>query len=158
MHSAPTLDSRLLAILGQHLRTAHHARPQYGPLPDPWLRRGDGLAALNPQPLPPIDIGALAATEFLRAAWLADRLGFDTKRLVADLDEWCPVPYRAIVKLPPWLHPLPEPVPHPNWDIAFQLGFAMQLAGSALQPATLRELAIDKSVRAIEAALAASAP
>ena len=109
-------------------------------------------ASLNPQPLPPHELGAAIAAEFVHAAWLADRFGLDLVRVQADLDDWCPT-YPKRLKLPPWWPPIPEPDPHPDWFIDFHLGFATRLAAVSLEGTTIGEFigkAIDRSISAIE--------
>jgi len=92
---------------------------------------GPSAAELNPQPLPPhpaFQLGATLAAEFLQVAWTADRLGLETKRLMDDLDDWCPTPPR-LPKFPwHWTGPIPEPEPDPRWLAALHTGFATRLA------------------------------
>lgn len=93
--------------------------------------RAAAFSDLNPQPIPPhpaFQLGATLATEFLQAAWTADRLGLETKRLMDDLDDWCPTPPR-LPRFPwHWTGPIPEPEPDPRWLAAFHTGFATRLA------------------------------
>ncbi|TPN86484.1 hypothetical protein FJ987_06290 [Mesorhizobium sp. CU2] len=143
------LNKKLLAIIGKRIPAIYDVIPR-GP---------QGLlaqVALNPQPLPPHELGAAVADEFVRSAWLAERGGFDMKALSSDLDDWCPTRPK-IPKLPPWWGPFPpEPEPRPDWFVDFHLGFASRLsvigaksAGKNLD-ATLNQ-AIDRSLAAIEA-------
>lgn len=155
MKTALTLDSRLLAIIGRRFPAIHDAViPRFGPQPEPWVFGGLSRVALNPQPLPPHELGAAVAAEFIRLAWLADRFGLDPARIQADLDDWCPTHPRW-PKLPLWWPPFPEPEPHPNWHIDFHLGFAARLAAVAQDSGRLGKLldqAIDRSLSAIESA------
>lgn len=148
-------NARLLAIVGQRLPAILDANPRRGPVPDPWLPGGPSLAALNPQPLPPIELGLVIATEFLRAAWLADRFGLDMARVQADFERLCPDPPKPPVPPLGWWPPIPDPIPHPNWLVDFYLGLAARIATAADGgPATARFVddAIDRAVTVMEAA------
>ena len=145
------IDLRLLALFGRRFPAIYDLiprGPQQGRL---------GQVALNPQPLPPHELGAAVASEFIHSAWLSDRFGADPEAAFSDLDDWCPtVPRRP--KLPPWWPPIPEPDPHPNWLADFHLGFSARLAGPALQYdgsrlGALFGKAIERSVAAMEDAL-----
>lgn len=144
-----TINRHLLAIIGRRLPAIYDIIP-HGP--QSRLSR----IALNPQPLPPHEMGAAIAAEFAHTAWLAGRFGLDVGVVFEDLDDWCPtVPKR--LKLPPWWPPIPEPEPHPEWFIDFHLGFAAQLAAVAIGAEGTRigetfDKAIERSVAAIEAA------
>jgi hypothetical protein len=145
-----TLDRRLLAIIGKRLPAIYDVIP-HGP-----QGRVSRLSevALNPQPLPPHELGAAIAAEFVHAAWLADRFGLDLGRAFDDLDDWCPTRPKKL-KLPPWWPPFPEPEPHPEWHIDFHLGFAARLAAisSDFEGTRLGESlnkAIERSLESIE--------
>ena len=119
-----SIDRRLLAIIGRRLPAIYDVIPR-GPLGR--VSRFSEVA-LNPQPLPPHELGAGIAAEFVHAVWLADRFGLDPGRAFEDLDDWCPTRPKKL-KLPPWWGPpVPEPEPHPEWLIDFHLGFAARLA------------------------------
>lgn len=139
------LNKNLLGIIGRRF-PAIYDLIRIGP------ENRYSIAALNPQPLPPHEIGIALAAEFIRGAFLADRLGIDPGRLFADLDDWCPTkPGR--LKLPPWWPPIPEPDPHPNWFVDLHLGFASRLAaveGAGARLGKLIDKAIDRSLSAID--------
>ncbi|MGX8007588.1 hypothetical protein ACVDG8_000535 [Mesorhizobium sp. ORM8.1] len=143
------LNKKLLAIIGKRIPAIYDVIPR-----GPQGRLAQ--VALNPQPLPPHELGAAVADEFVHNAWLAGRSGLDMKALFSDLDDWCPTRPK-IPKFPPWWWwPFPEPEPHPEWFVDFHLGFAARLsavatgsAGKSLD-ATLNQ-AIDRSLVAIEA-------
>jgi hypothetical protein len=145
-----TLNARLLAIIGRRIPAIYDVIPRG---PQALL----AAVALNPQPLPPIDVGAAVAAEFIHAVWLADRLGQDGGRVFDDLDDWCPTKPKRL-KLPPWWPPGPDPdPPHPDWFVAFHLGFAARVAAVAEVSRIGGESfgkAIDRSLSSIETALA----
>ena len=151
------LNSRLLAIIGRRLPAIYDAiiPRYYASLPDSWNSRLAAVA-LNPQPLPPDQLGAALGAEFVRAVWLADRFGQDPGRIFADLDDWCPT-YPKRLKLPPWWPPIPDPDPHPDWSIDLHLGFAARLAVASLEGTRVGKAidkAIERSITAIESAAA----
>src|SRR4051812_11240384 len=115
-----SISRRLLAIIGRRVPAIYDVIP-HGP------QNRFSAVALNPQPLPPHELGAAIAAEFAHTVWLADRFGFDVGVAFNDLDDWCPTRPRKL-KLPPWWPPIPEPEPHPEWLIDFHLGFAARLA------------------------------
>jgi len=141
------LSKKLLAIIGKRIPAFYDVIP-HGPQ---WRL---AQIALNPQPLPPHELGAAIADEFVRYAWGAERGGLDMKALLSDLDDWCPTRPK-LPKLPPWWPPIPEPEPHPEWFVDYHLGFAARLsviaagsAGTRLDK-TLNQV-IDRSLAAIE--------
>lgn len=135
-----TISRRLLAIIGRRIPAIYDVIPR-GPL----LERVS-WTALNPQPLPPHELGAAIAAQFIHTAWLAERFELDMGRAFQDLDDWCPtVPKRF--KRPPWWPPSPEPEPHPDWFVDFHLGFVARLAVvSAEYEGTRLGAAIDKAI------------
>ncbi|RWM27800.1 hypothetical protein [Mesorhizobium sp.] len=139
------LNKKLLAIIGKRFPAIYDVIPR-GP------QGGLVRVALNPQPLPPHELGAAVADEFVRYAWVAERGGLDMKALLSDLDDWCPTRPK-IPKLPPWWGPFPEPEPRPDWFVDYHLGFAARLSavatGTRLDE-TLDQV-IDRSLTAIEA-------
>lgn len=144
---------RLLAIIGKRFPAIYDVIPH-----GPQRRFSDRFSevALNPQPLPPHELGARIASEFVHMAFVADRLGLDPSQAFQDLDDWCPTRPR-LPKLPPWWPPIPDPdpEPHPEWFAAFHLGFAARvaLASADLQNTRLSESfenAIERSVGALE--------
>jgi hypothetical protein len=148
------IDRRLLAIIGRRIPAIYDVIPR-GPLSH-LSRVRFSEVALNPQPLPPHELGAAIAGEFVHTAWLADRLGLDLGLAFNDLDDWCPTAPKKL-KLPPWWPPIPEPDPHPEWLIDLHLGFAARLAvvsvdveGTRLGEALNK--AIERSVAAIDSA------
>jgi hypothetical protein len=138
------LNKKLLAIIGKRFPAIYDVIPR-GP------QGGLARVALNPQPLPPHELGAAVAEEFVRCAWVAERGGLDMKALLSDLDDWCPTRPK-IPKLPPWWGPFPEPEPRPEWFVDYHLGFAAKL--SAVETGTrldkTLDQAIDRSLTAIE--------
>lgn len=142
-----SIDRRLLFIIGKRLPAIYDVIPR-----GPQSRFSE--VALNPQPLPPHELGAAIAAEFIHTAWLADRFGLDQGIAFNELDDWCPtVPKR--LKLPPWWPPIPEPDPHPDWFIDFHLGFAARTAVASVEFKGTRlgesfDKAIDRSLASIE--------
>lgn len=113
----------LLALIGRRYPAVYDVIP-HGPLLGPVWGSWGSEVALNPQPLPPRELGAAMAVEFMRTAWFADRFGFNQGTVLNELEDWCPtVPRRP--KLPPWWPPVPEPDPPPDWLLDFHLGFAV---------------------------------
>src|SRR4051812_11790338 len=96
-----TLNAKLLAIIGRRIPAIYDVIP-HGP------QGRLAAVALNPQPLPPHELGAAVAAEFIHAVWLADRSGQDAGRVFDDLDDWCPTKPKRF-RLPPWWPPVPEP-------------------------------------------------
>ncbi|CAN7524169.1 hypothetical protein [Mesorhizobium caraganae] len=141
------LSKKLLAIIGKRIPAIYDVIPR-----GPQGRLAQ--IALNPQPLPPHELGAAIADEFVRSAWSAERGGLDSKALMSDLDDWCPTRPK-IPKLPPWWPPIPEPEPHPEWFVDYHLGFAARLSVVAAGSAGTRldktlNQAIDRSLAAME--------
>src|SRR5437868_1618806 len=65
MNTTLPLNSRLLTLIGRRFPAAYDAIiPRFGPSPDPWNSRLSHVA-LNPQPLPPQELGAAIAAEFI---------------------------------------------------------------------------------------------
>jgi hypothetical protein len=125
-----SIDRRLLSIIGRRLPAIYDVIPR-GPQSRFFLQSRSSEVALNPQPLPPHELGAAIAAEFIYSAWLADRFALDQGIVFNDLDDWCPTKPKKL-KLPPWWPPIPEPEPHPDWFIDFHLGFAARLAVASL--------------------------
>jgi hypothetical protein len=142
------LNKKLLAIIGKRIPAIYDVIP-HGPQ---WRL---AQIALNPQPLPPRELGAAIADEFARSAWSAERGGLDAKALMSDLDDWCPTRPKH-PKLPPWWGPFPpEPEPRPDWFLDYHLGFAARLSVIAAASADARldktlNQAIDRSLAAME--------
>ena len=148
------ISRQLLAIIGRRRPAIFDVFPD-GPLSVRSLVRYSEVA-LNPQPLPPHELGAAIAGEFAHTAWLADRFGLDLGVVLQELEDWCPTPPRR-PKLPPWWPPIPDPEPGPDWLIDLHLGFAARLAGvsAAFEGSRLGEAvdkAIERSLEAIESA------
>jgi len=151
---AMSINRRILAVLGARYPAVYDIIPR-------WYLGivQDRLSELNPQPLPPFpphELGAVLAAEFVHTAWQAERFGLDPALALRDLEDWCPTPPRW-PKLPPWLLPIPEPQPRPNWHLDFHLGFAsrLALASEQMSSAALRDIAdkaIERSIQAIESA------
>jgi hypothetical protein len=145
-----SINRRLLAIIGQRLPAIFDIIPR-GSL------RSLSTFSLNPQPLPPQELGAAIASEFMQSVWLTMRSGQDPAIALGDLEDWCPT-YPKLPKWPIWWLPIPEPEPHPEWSVDFHLGFAARLAAiTAVQndlPITeILNKAIDRSVGSIESTL-----
>lgn len=119
------ISSKLLAIIGRRFPAIFDIIPR-GPQGQ-FLQSNFSEVALNPQPLPPHELGAAIASEFVHTVWLAERFGLDRGLAFDDLDDWCPTVPKKL-KLPPWWPPIPEPEPHPDWLVDFHLGFAARLA------------------------------
>jgi hypothetical protein len=122
------------------------------------LRQGSEVT-LNPKPLPPHELGAAIATEFIHTIWVADRFGLDVSPIFIDLEDWCPTGKPKFPKLPPWWPPVPEPEPQPDWFVDFHLGFAARIAlvSSDFQGTQLGEYfekTIDRSISTVESSLA----
>lgn len=148
------IDRRLLAIIGRRIPAIYDVIPR-GPLSQ-LSRVRFSEVALNPQPLPPHELGAAIAGEFVHTAWLADRFGLDLGVAFNDLEDWCPTAPRK-PKLPPWWPPIPEPDPHPEWMIDLHLGFAARLAAVSVDFEGTRlgealNKAIERSVASIDSA------
>ncbi|MGB7815431.1 MAG: hypothetical protein WBL28_03685 [Methylotenera sp.] len=147
-----SIDRRLLFIIGRRLPAIYDVIPR-GPQSRFSPSRFSEVA-LNPQPLPPHELGAAIAAEFVHTAWLADRFGLDQGIAFNDLDDWCPTVPKKL-RLPPWWSPIPEPESHPEWFIDFHLGFAARLAVASVEFEGTRlgesfDKAIDRSVASIE--------
>jgi hypothetical protein len=147
-----TINRRILAILGARFPAVHDVIPR-GPL---GLFVNSRFSELNPQPLPPHELGAAIAAEFAHSAWQAERFGQDLSIALRDLEEWCPT-YPRKPKLPPWWGPFPEPEPDPgpDWHADLHLGFAARLAWASRQIestglAEAFDKAIERSIAAIE--------
>jgi hypothetical protein len=147
-----SINRRILAIIGARFPAVYDLIPR-GPL---GFQVQSRFSELNPQPLPPHELGAAIAAEFAHTAWQADRFGLDQSVAFMDLDDWCPT-YPKIPKLPPWWGPIPDPDPDPgpDWHTDFHLGFAARLAWAAgkIDSPTLIESfdkAIERSIAAIE--------
>ena len=145
------INRRLLTIIGNRRPGAFDAIFPHGPL------NHLSKVALNPQPLPPHELGAAVASEFTHAAWLADRFGLDLGATLDALDDLCP-PYPKLPKMPPGFPPIPDPDPRPDWLIDYYLGFAARLASvsAGLEGTRLAqsfEKALEQSVASIESAM-----
>lgn len=144
-----SINRKLLAIIGRRFPAIFDVIPR-GPL------SRSSQVALNPQPLPPHELGAAMAAEFAHTAWLAERYGVDPRLALKDLDDWCPTRPKRI-KLPPWWPPIPEPEPQPDWHTDLHLGFAARLAAVSGEFDGTRlgesfDKAIERSLGAIESA------
>jgi hypothetical protein len=74
------INHRLLAIIGQRLPAIFDVIPR-GPL------KSLSAVALNPQPLPPQELGAAMASEFVQNVWLTMRSGQDPSISFDDLGD-----------------------------------------------------------------------
>jgi hypothetical protein len=145
------ISRKLLAIIGRRLPAIYDVIPR-----GPQGRLAE--IALNPQSLPPHELGAAIAAEFIRNVWTADRFNLDPGVAFKDLDDWCPTKPKRL-KLPVWWWPpipIPDPEPHPEWLVDFHLGFAARLAvsveGEGNRLGESLNKAIDRSLAVIEAA------
>jgi hypothetical protein len=151
-----SIDRRLLAIIGRRFPAIYDVRFPRGPLSVAGQSRLSEVA-LNPQPLPPHEIGAAVASEFIRLAWLSEKFGQDPGLALSELDDWCPtVPKRP--RFPTWWPPIPEPDPEPDWFVDFHLGFATRLAVASGEVESSRlsesiDRALERSVSSIEMAI-----
>jgi hypothetical protein len=141
------IDRRLLAILGRRTPAIYDVIPR-GPL---------SKVALNPQPLPPHEVGAAIAAEFVQSAWLGERFGLDPSLAFNVLDDWCPTAPRP-PKRPPWWPPISDPELRRDSFIDFHLGFAARLSFISTEHVGTRlgELinrAIERSIVAIESTM-----
>jgi hypothetical protein len=143
------ISRKAMQIIGKRIPASWDALIPHSHMPG-------GLAALNPQALPPDELGAAVARTFIHAAWLAQRQGGGHSNVMDELDDWCPTRPK-FPKLPPWWWwPIPpEPEPHPDWFIDFHLGFASALtvARAGMDDATLGKTldqAIDRSLKVMD--------
>lgn len=148
------INRQLLAIIGNRLPAVYDVIPR-GPLGH-FSQGRLSEVALNPQPLPPQELGAAIASEFIHTAWLAERFGLDVGLAFQDLEDWCPTKPKKLMFPPSW-GPTPQPDPHPNWFTEFHLGFAARLASVSAQSKSPRlqaslDKAIERSVASIESA------
>lgn len=148
------INRQLLAIIGNRLPAVYDVIPR-GPLGH-FSQGRFSEVALNPQPLPPQELGAAIASEFIHTAWLAERFGLDVGLAFQDLEDWCPTKPKKLMFPPSW-GPTPQPDPHPNWFTEFHLGFAARLASVSAQSKSPRlqaslDKAIERSVASIESA------
>lgn len=123
---------QLLSIIGARIPNIYDViPPRYF---EQLARRGHHAAeyaALNPQPLPPMELGAAIAMEIIVNARTARRFGLDVGAAFSDVEGLCP-PIGVTIKLPDgWKRGLdPEPVPHPEWLLSFYLAFATRMAAA----------------------------
>jgi hypothetical protein len=139
-------------MIGAEIRVGERA--VRGPLPDPWQRAGFDaralianqglLAALNPQPLPPLPREVAVALEIadrligtasLAAAldgWLKRDDGvLIERRLAAEVEDLCPPLVQVFVK--PGGHPDPGPDPWPiRLSALAQLAMGARFAAAAV--------------------------
>ena len=123
------INRRLLEIIGLRFPAYFDVIPR-GPQIVGSLGR-ERFGELNPQPLPPLELGAAVASEFIHLSWLSTRLGQNPSAFLDDLDDWCgtvPRYPRLPIWWPLWWPPVPEPEPHPDWLGAYQLGLASRIA------------------------------
>ncbi len=146
-------NRQLLALIGKRFPAVYD-----GPIgPQVFLQGRTGAAiALNPQPLPPYELGTAVAAEFIHTAWISERFGLDQGKLFSDIDDLCP-PLPKLPKPPRgWPWPWPKLDPHPDWLAAYHLGFAVRLAVTSVNAeetklGELLDAAIGRSVEIISA-------
>jgi hypothetical protein len=143
-----SIDRRLLAIIGRRLPAIYDVIPR-GPQ-NHFLEE----IALNPQPLPPLELGTAIAAEFIRTAWFAHRFGLELEVAYEDLDDICPLPPK-LPKFPHHWPPFHIPEPDLEWFTDFHLGFLTRVAIAAVEfeDTHLGELlnkAIERSVGSIK--------
>jgi len=115
------LSTTAISIIGRrHPEIFDLLGTPFGPL----VRARADQAGLNPQPLPPLQIGMLAGQELIRVAFTATRLGIGFE---LDMDDWCPTPPRR-PKFPPI--PWPPIAWHsmPDLDLGWAQDYATGLA------------------------------
>ena len=153
------IDRRLLSIIGKRIPASYDAIFPHGPRIGLSSRVSE--VALNPQPLPPHELGAAIAAEFIQSMWLAERFGINHENVFDELDDWCPT-RPALPKLPPWWPPVPDPdpgpEPHPEWFSAFHLGFAARIAAvsqefEGTRAGEMLNKAVDRSLSSIESVM-----
>ncbi len=116
------IHPKLLSIIGKMNPAIYDFVFPHGP-----IGRGQ-WAALSPQPLPPLAMGALLARHFIHNASILERAAGKGAAALDDLNDWCPTHPKKF-KLPPWWWPIPpEPEPGPDWLVSLHLGFAAELA------------------------------
>ena len=143
-----SIDRRLLSIIGRRLPAIYDVIPR-----GPQMRFASRFSevALNPQPLPPHELGA--ATPWSSSIPPGSpRFGLDTGPRQRSRGLVPPAPKK--LKLPPWWPPIPDPDPHPDWFIDFHLGFAVRLAlaSAEVEGTRLGEVlgqALERSIAAI---------
>lgn len=145
------LNRKLVDLIGRRIPQIYDVFPPQG------LHSRLDAVALNPQPLPPLELGAALAREFTRSAWAIERAGGRPETMMEVLDDWCGTgPRRIKIKLPPWW-----PDPRPGFEIdgediaELHLGFAAQLSAgvprSSDAVARTLESAIGRSIEAFNA-------
>ncbi|AMY12116.1 hypothetical protein LuPra_05388 [Luteitalea pratensis] len=145
------INKKLLSIIGKKFPSIYDVNPPHGPFGRvSWV-------ALNPQPLPPMGIGAAMATDLLHHAWVGERTGLDPAGALRFLEDLCP-PYPRRPKLPPVWPPVPDPDPGPDWYAEYYLGFAARLAAvpGDQMAGRMREFfdkALDQSIASLEKAV-----
>jgi hypothetical protein len=118
-----------LELLARHDARLWEAIHPHVPILRGVAERGAEVS-LNPQPIPPKVLGALAARELLQLAWQARMLGIDPARISDAGDILCPLP----PKLPkfPWRWPSPPPDPDPDWYKDFHIGVIDEIVASPM--------------------------
>ncbi|HWJ81784.1 MAG TPA: hypothetical protein VNS55_06070 [Nocardioides sp.] len=124
----------LLSIILDRFPGAADALIPHGP---PVASRID-LAALNPQPLPPVDAGIGFGRSLVQLAFVAEKLGQE----VAPLSTWAddevldnlgapnPVLAALIAELLKHGGPVPDDGPNPNWKNEALAGVALGIASA----------------------------
>lgn len=118
----------------------NHWWQDYHPGPRPWRLHFADLAALNPQPLPPVDGGlalarGLATVALRRATAAGGEQGGQMLR--AFVDDWCGTMWRF--RIPRWIgRPPGEPRP-PRPEESLVLGAALIRASAFAEFAPLRK-------------------
>lgn len=119
----------LLAHIGRQRLNPQPIPPGYlvalNPQPIPPFE-GGGSVGLNPQPIPPREYGVLVARELMRLHWQAVRLGIEPTMVSSWDEDPCPVGKRP--PIPPYIPPIPDPEPGPDWTAEYLLGVASTLA------------------------------
>lgn len=153
-----SLDRRILALIGHRIPAIYDVLPRYGlleglssqPIPP---KAGEQLS-LNPQPLPPLELGALVAREILNLSWVSAHLRTDVVPIADWEDDPCPR-WPKVPKLPPHFPPIPDPEPGPDWLREYHLGMASTLAAGlqGRREAPLVVEALELSMQSLDAAL-----
>ena len=120
----PTATDLVRAIATARIASPHHDRLEFlAHLDDRvWelvgggpqgLRRRHDLAALNPQPLPPVDAGRLLLQVMARGIIVVGgRDGDARESFMADIEDWCGTGWPKHWPHPPQPDPSPDPRAH----------------------------------------------
>lgn len=135
--------------------TDDHWWQDYHPGPRPWSRTFADLAALNPQPLPPVDTGIAVARRLATVALRhASAAGGEQggQMLRAFVDDWCGTMWRfRVPRGPGW--PVGEPRP-PRPEESLVLGAALIRASGFAEFGALKKAGEEAGKRIFEHGMA----